>query len=302
MYPAKGAEQSPHSPLPSNSRGNVTITDCHPGLILFLKKPSLIPPPHLHACHLPLAGLQHPALVIRRQTHNPNHVLICPVRPPSPLSPSLPLTSPLQLTTFNSRSVVERFPHNRAARRRYLPIHPQRPTTPGGIQLRTADQPLHKAGYVNVGETYAVHTDMLRAYDYELPADRFRLTAASFAAVIHALGPRAGGPAAPALARGRGWDGVRASEEERARVREVRCKQYEPVDVQTPLLAGAARAVGSPQRFPTAAFRGHEDKRGTEDAWRPRRGIACFALLILLAAVAVVFTVWALRGAVRGHR
>ena len=84
----------------------------------------------------------------------------------------------------------ERYPSSRARRNNYLPIHPRNPITPGGIQLYTASEPLKKPGYINIRDIYTVHTNMLRAYDWDFPVNEYRLTEASFRDVIRRLGSR----------------------------------------------------------------------------------------------------------------
>lgn len=74
-------------------RGNVSITDFHPGCILFLKKRERIKTQHFNGSKIPLLGLRHPALVLQKSKYKHDHVVICPVHPP-PKSSSPPFLPP----------------------------------------------------------------------------------------------------------------------------------------------------------------------------------------------------------------
>jgi len=150
----------------SLGRGYVSIDDCVPGVIVFIKKCQYIFHQDFVESRLSILALRHPALVIERVESKASHVLVCP------------------LTTFGGRTVQERYPQNRVKRNNYLPIYPRSPITPRGVQLYTAGEPLKKPGYVNIAETYTVHTDMLRAYDWDFAVDAYRLTEASLGQVI----------------------------------------------------------------------------------------------------------------------
>ena len=60
-------------------RGYVTIDDCIPGVIVFIKKCQYIFHLDFVESGLSISGLRHPALVIKRVESKASHVLICPV-------------------------------------------------------------------------------------------------------------------------------------------------------------------------------------------------------------------------------
>ena len=96
----------------------------------------------------------------------------------------------------------ERYPHNLVQRNNYLPIHPRRPISRKGVQLYTAGEPLKKPGYVSIAKTYIVHSDMLRAYDWDFAVGDYRLTEASFEHVIQELGRRQNIPSPRSISHG----------------------------------------------------------------------------------------------------
>ncbi|MCJ1437321.1 hypothetical protein MMC27_006708 [Xylographa pallens] len=165
-------------------RGTVTIDDCIPGVIVFIKKCQYILHRDFVESGLSILGLRHPALVIKRVESKASHVLICP------------------LTTFGGRTVQERYPHNRMQRNNYLPIHPRSPITPRGVQLHTAGEPLKKPGYVSIAATYVVHSNMLRAYDWDFAVGDYRLTEASLGQVLQELGRRQNIPGPRLISQG----------------------------------------------------------------------------------------------------
>ena len=64
---------------PTLGRGTVTIDDCIPGVIVFIKKCQYILHRDFVESGLSILGLRHPALVIKRVESKASHVLICPV-------------------------------------------------------------------------------------------------------------------------------------------------------------------------------------------------------------------------------
>ncbi|MCJ1410879.1 hypothetical protein MMC19_004966 [Ptychographa xylographoides] len=172
---------------PENSRGSViprsrvTISECQPGYILFIRKhEDVLLQDHIES-QIPREGLHHPALVISVQRSMRSHVLVCP------------------LTTFGGRTIQEKFPHNYLSKVNYIPVYPQSATYPNGLQLFTDGDVLKKAGYLNTDALYTVHTNMLRAYDYKKPASSYRLTPKSFAQVARILELRLGPQAVPLI-------------------------------------------------------------------------------------------------------
>ena len=95
----------------------------------------------------------------------------------------------MQLTTFHGLSVDERFPlpkhHWKWAK--YLPVYPREPLVCGGVQLRLANGVEIRPGYVSIGHIYTVHISMLRKYDWEFPADHYRLCEQSLADVLNSI-------------------------------------------------------------------------------------------------------------------
>ena len=94
----------------------------------------------------------------------------------------------LQLTTFGGRAINVDDPEEGWKLTKYLPIHPREPLVPGGIQLHLANGvQLWKASYLNISQVYTVHISMLRSYDWDFPADRFRLSRPSLAIVLRII-------------------------------------------------------------------------------------------------------------------
>lgn len=76
-------------------------------------------------------------------------------------------------------------PNTIGKRARYLPVYPQKPLVPGGIQLLLANGvEMTQLGYVCTGRIYTVHISMLRSYYWGFAANHFRLCKQSLAHVL----------------------------------------------------------------------------------------------------------------------
>lgn len=164
------------------------LTSCDNGSFLWLKDREEFSESHFVNLDLRLDALNHPVLVVRKDpTERPQYALICIVRD-CPLSMVLVLIV-LKVTTLQNRTVEEAWPKNPRLWDSYLPVYPQSKRDPSKVQLRTEGAQLPKLSYVEAGQLYAVHGDMLRPL-HSLKKQDLRLDHSSLASLESVLRQR----------------------------------------------------------------------------------------------------------------
>ena len=164
------------------SQRDVSVIDCRPRCILFIKAQEQIDSAHVANSGLPIGALDHPALVL--ESSRDDHVRICPVSLPAMYGYRFAYANNPQLTSFGGRSLDQRFPYHHNIKAKYLPIAPSPSVMASMPQIHMEHARLPKESYVDISGAYKVHISMLRLCSSAHPSDYYRLSTSSFAVFL----------------------------------------------------------------------------------------------------------------------